>query len=105
VNPDALHAVWRNELDALELEVIRVERLLKGLDAVSAEQWNPAPVPGPIPTDLVPRAQQLLDRQAAARAMLQDALTAAQRHLAYGERVSDATSSPGAAPVYVDVEA
>lgn len=105
MDADALHAVWHNELDALELDVIRAERLLKGLETLPTEPWNPPPVPGAMPADLVPRAQDLLDRQAAARAALRDALTGAQRQIAFHERVSGATGRGASGPVYLDVEA
>ena len=101
---DRLHALWESELDRLELDVLRAERLLKGLHTLPAEPWDPPHAPGQMPHDLLPRAQDLLDRQARARADLQLALAAAQRQIAYGDRVTGATAGP-AEPVYLDVEA
>jgi hypothetical protein len=102
---DSIRAVWQTELDRLELDVIRVERLLKGLDSLPVEAWNPPAVPGQMPADLALRAQHLLDRQDRAMADLRAALTEAQRQLTYADRVSDAVAPSAARPVYVDVEA
>ena len=99
-----LHILWESELDRLELDVLRVERLLKGLNTLPAEPWDPPHAPGQLPGDLIPRAQHLLDRQARARADLQRALASAQKQIAYGDRVSGATTAP-AEPVYLDLEA
>ncbi|HEX7716658.1 MAG TPA: hypothetical protein VF416_05180 [Marmoricola sp.] len=102
MHEDRIRAVWEIELDRLELDVIRAERLLKGLQALPTETWAPPPVPGPMPADLVMRAQDLLDRQHRATERLRDALTAAQRQIAYGDRVADATGPVPAIPVYLD---
>ena len=102
---DRLRAVWEHELDRLELDVVRVERLLKGLTAVPLEPWNPPAVPGQMPLDLARRAQDLLDPQERAVAQLRSSLDEAQRLLAYTGRVADALGPTVARPVYVDVEA
>ena len=101
---DRLYILWESELDRLELDVLRVERLLKGLNTLPAEPWDPPHAPGQLPGALIPRAQHLLDRQARARADLQRALASAQKQIAYGDRVSGATTAP-AEPVYLDLEA
>jgi hypothetical protein len=98
-------AVWQCELDVLELEVLRVERLLKGLTTMPTEPWVPPAVPGPIPADLAGRAQELLARQDRATAEVRTALAAAQRQIAYGGRVADATGPTPPRPVYVDLDA
>lgn len=105
MNDDRIRAVWECELDRLELDVLRAERLLKGLTSVPIEPWNPPSVPGQMPADLTRRAQDLLDRQERARAELGTALAAAQRQIAYGDRVADATGPAPSRPVYVDLEA
>jgi hypothetical protein len=105
VHEDRLRAVWECELDRLELDVIRVERLLKGLVALPTEPWNPPAVPGQMPADLVLRAQDLLDRQHRAIAELGTALAAAERQLTSSARYAGATSGAPAAPVYLDLEA
>lgn len=99
-----LHILWESELDRLELDVLRVERLLKGLHTLPAEPWDPPHAPGQMPGDLMPRAQHLLDRQARARADLQAALSSTQKQMQYGDRVSGATAAP-ARPIYLDLEA
>jgi hypothetical protein len=105
MHEERVRAVWESELDRLELDVLRAERLLKGLDAMPIEPWNPPPVPGQMPADLALRAQDLLDRQERATADLRDALTAAQQQIAYADRVTDATGPGPADPVYLDLEA
>lgn len=105
VNANAVRAIWEAELDRLELDVLRVERVLKGLSGLPAEPWAPPSIPGQMPADLVARAQELLDRQEQATALLAAGLVAAHRQIAYGDRVSDATAPAPAAPVYLDIEA
>ena len=100
-----LRAIWESELDRLELEVLRVERLLGGEGPLPADAWTPPAVRGPMPDDLVPRARDLLDRQDRAGTALREAVASAQRQLAYGTRVTGATASGPAQPVYVDLEA
>jgi hypothetical protein len=102
---DSLRAVWGHELDRLEVDVVRAERILKGLETMPAEPWTPPAVPGQMPADLAERAQDLLDRQERALADLRDALAEAQRQLGYAGRVSDAVAPGAARPVYVDIEA
>lgn len=102
---DRLRAVWETELDRLELDVIRAERLAKGLSDLSVDPWNPPAIPGQMPADLAHRAQDLLDREERAIAELARALAAAQKQVALGERVSDATAPAPAGPVYLDLEA
>ena len=105
MSADTLRAVWKAELDRLELEVLRVERLLDGEGPLPADAWTPPAVLGPIPEDLGPRARDLLGRQDRAGAALRAALVSAQKQLAYGTRVSDATTAGRAHPVYVDLQA
>jgi len=105
MNEARIRAVWECELDRLEIDVVRAERLLKSLDAIPAEPWDPPAVPGQMPADLALRAQELLDRQERASAELASALTAAQRQFAYGERVTDVAGGGPARPVYLDLEA
>ena len=117
MNQRTFRAVWEAELDRLELDVVRVEQLLAGRATGSAadpgtddvgapaETWTPPAVRGRMPADLVPRARDLLDRQDRAGAALREALASAQKQLAYGSRVSDATTPGPSQPVYVDLEA
>lgn len=105
MNQRSFRAVWEAELDRLELDVVRVERMLTDPGTPPAEPWTPPAVPGPMPVDLAPRARDLLDRQERAGSALRGALTSAQRQIAYGARVSDATAPRPAAPVYLDLQA
>jgi hypothetical protein len=105
MNENCVRAIWEAELDRLELDVLRAERLLKGLSTLSAEPWAPPSIPYSIPGDLVERAQALLDRQQQTTAELGRALTSAQKQIAYGDRVTDAVGLGPAGPVYLDVDA
>jgi len=101
---ERIRAVWQTELDRLELDVIRAERLLKGLSSIPAEPWDPPSVPGQIPADLAARAQDLLDRQEQAMADLRSGLAAAHKQISYGDRLTDATGRGPSRPVYLDLE-
>ena len=104
MHEDRIRAVWEIELDRLELDVVRVERLLKGLQSLPTDPWIPPAVPGPMPADLVLRAQDLIDRQDRATARLKESLSAAHQQIAYADRVTGSIGRP-TAPVYLDVEA
>lgn len=105
MTPGAVRAVWEDELDRLELEVLRVERMLGGAGPLPADSWTPPAVRGPMPDDLVPRARDLLERQDRASTALREALASAHKQIAFGARVSDATTAAGSLPVYVDLQA
>lgn len=102
---DRLRAVWETEIDRLELDVIRAERLLKGLATMPTEPWDPPVIPGQMPADLAARAQELLDRQERATARLTIALADAQRQISYADRVNHISGRADTAPVYLDLEA
>jgi hypothetical protein len=105
MNPGAVRDVWESELDRLELEVLRVERMLGGGGPMPSDSWTPPAVRGPIPDDLVLRARDLLERQERASTALREALAAAHKQIAFGTRVSDATAAAPPVPVYVDLQA
>lgn len=102
---DRIHAIWETEIDRLELEVIRVERLVRGLVSAPEEPWRPPAVPGPIPADLVQRVTSLLERQDIAKDALVLALAEAQRQVAYADRVVEITGRRTNEPIYLDLEA
>lgn len=102
---DRIRAVWENELERLELEVISVERLIRGLEGAPLEPWNPPVSLGSMPVDLAARAQELLARQRIAAKSLATALEAAQRQVAFAGRVIDITGRTPAEPIYFDLEA
>lgn len=105
VNTDRLRAVWESELERLELEVISVERLVRGLEATPLEPWQPPVVLGSMPVDLAARAQELLARQRSASKSLTTALEQAQKQVAFAGRVIDITGRFPAEPIYFDQEA
>jgi hypothetical protein len=102
---DRARADWETELERLELEVISIERLLRGLESAPIEPWRPPAVLGAMPVDLAARAQELLARQIAATTALSSALVQAQKQVAYTDRVIDITGRSLAEPIYFDLEA
>lgn len=105
MNRERIRAVWQHELERLELEVISVERLIRGLDSAPLEPWNPPPSLGSMPVDLAARAQELLARQRKASAQLTTALERAQQQVSFAGRVIDITGRTPAEPIYFDLEA
>ena len=92
-----LHA-WEAELDRLQLETLRLERVARGLDAVPIDPWQPPGLAGPIPAELLERAAELLRRQERVRAELVAALDAARQQATYtaqGRRPHRHTANPG----------
>ncbi len=102
---ERIRAVWEHELERLELEVISVERLIRGLEGAPFEPWDPPAVLGAMPVDLAARAQELLARQRVAAKSLTTALEAAQKQVAFAGRVIDITGRTPAEPIYFDLEA
>lgn len=102
---DRLRSVWETELERLELEVISVERLIRGLDGTPLEPWAPPPSLGSMPVDLAARAQELLARQRVAAKELVGALEAAQKQVSFAGRVIDITGRSASEPIYFDLEA
>lgn len=102
---DRIRAVWEEELERLELEVISVERLVRGLEASPIEPWSPPAALGSMPVDLAARAQELLARQRQASRALTEALEVARKQVAYAGRVIDITGRSYTDPVYFDLEA
>lgn len=101
---DRVRAVWETELERLELEVISVERLIRGLDATPLEPWAPPAALGAMPVDLAARAQELLGRQRVAAKALTTALEQAQKQVAFAGRVIDITGRMPE-PIYFDAQA
>jgi hypothetical protein len=82
MNQDCIRAVWEVEVESLELQVIRAERLVKTLANAPVEPWDPPAVPGEMPEDLALRAHQLLERRELAMVNLAGALDYARLQLA-----------------------
>ncbi len=107
---ERLRAVWELELERLELEVISIERLIRGLNGAPLEPWDPPTSLGSIPVDLAARAQELLARQRNAAKTLTTALEiaqkqVAQKQVAFAGRVIDITGRTAAEPTYFNLEA
>lgn len=102
---ERIRAVWETELEHLELEVISVERLIRGLEGAPLEPWNPPASLGSMPVDLAARAQELLARQRKASQALVAALEQAQKQVSFAGRVIDITSRAPSEPIYFDMEA
>lgn len=105
MDQERIRIIWESEIDRLELEVIRIERLVRGLVSAPEEPWCPPAVPGPVPSDLIPRATSLLERQEIAKEALVLALAEAQRQVTYADRVVEITGRRAAEPVYFDLQA
>lgn len=101
---DRTRAVWEAELERLELEVISVERLIRGLDSTPTEPWRPPATLGSMPVDLAARAQELLARQRQAAKELTEALERAQKQTQFAGRVIDIASRVPE-PIYFDAQA
>lgn len=101
---------WLDELDRLEAELEAVRALLSsreqgsGAEAVDTASWTPTAGLGPLPRDLVPRAEALLTSQRQVQLDLSLAMAATSRQRDFAARVTDATAVP-AAPAYLDVSA
>ncbi|MCW2857721.1 MAG: hypothetical protein JWR52_3336 [Marmoricola sp.] len=105
VNSERLRAVWETELERLELDVIAVERLLRGLDSAPLDPWKPVAALDSMPVDLAVRARELLARQQVAAKDLAAALENARKQITFTARVIDITGRMPAGPVYFDREA
>jgi hypothetical protein len=102
---DRVRAAWESELDRLELDVLRIERLVRGIGTMPEDRWSPPPGLDPLPVALVGRAQALLDRQDRAMHDLRATLAATQKQLAVTDRITGAVGPAAADPVYLDLEA
>ena len=71
---------WAVQLDRLELEVLRVERLLKASASMEQPDWTaPGPM-GQMPAEMVPRAADILKRQRLAQLALVHAMRNTIKH-------------------------
>lgn len=97
-------AAWVAELDRLELTVAQAEALLRSNDtAGELEPWEPPVMRGVLPSDLLPRARLLHERQLAVANLVAERVLTTARHRAYAGKVRENT--PPAIPVYLDVSA
>jgi hypothetical protein len=100
---------WRTEwvaaLDALEADVSDVERLIlddhRFRDHPLIDPWTPPPGLGPLPLDLVPRADEILSRQLAAAKAVVIAIAVNRRQATAVSRIEvGARGAPR--PAFVD---
>lgn len=105
---------WTRELDRIEagLEQARSLGADGPVDAEMVDQllesqaWTPPPMPGPIPLDLIERAQGLLRSADEARTRLIARLASLRNEQGFAERVSETSPTRGAGtPVYLDITA
>jgi hypothetical protein len=93
---------WGEVLDRMELDVTAVEALLAERGRTAPGQVEPWSAPadlGPIPPELRPRADAVLERQLAASLAVVAAMTATSRQAIVAGRMR---SQHGAAPSYLD---
>jgi len=90
---------WEVELDRLDLEVIRIEKLLSAMEPMDAQNWV-APTPSaPMPIHLLPRAIEIHRRQGIVLDKVMRALRTTSQHRTYVESLSDPRDS---APRYLN---
>ncbi len=101
-------SAWAAALDELELTLETTERLLAGElpDEVDVPAWAPPRIPGPLPQDLLERAQALLGRQRLLIGETVATMTGARRRLDLLEKLTGLrVAGTGNRPVYVDLTA
>jgi hypothetical protein len=95
---------WTAALDALEADVERVEVMLaydhRTRDLPRVDPWSPPAGLGPLPLDLRPRADAILNRQLAAAQALALAMVANRRQAEMAARI-EAGDDPRR-PAYLD---
>lgn len=73
------HLAWETALDRLELDVLVCERMVGGDVERRLRDWDAPDDLGPVPADLLPRAQQLHARQLAVAERVAGAALALRR--------------------------
>jgi len=98
------HRAWMAALDEMEADVAQVEALLaddhRARDLPVADPWAPPEGLGPLPLDLRPRADAILNRQIAATQAVAAALVTGRRQAEMLSRVE--SGSTPRRPAYVD---
>ena len=100
VTPDHLLA-WEVQLDRLDLEILRVERLIKAMAPLQEPDWVAPEAMGTMPAELLPRAREIQERQRAAELALAKAL----RHTGHEMTLTQRLAPARALPRFVDVSA
>jgi hypothetical protein len=90
---------WEVELDRLDLEVIRIEKLLVAMKPMEASNWEAPSPSAPMPVHLLPRAVEIHHRQSAVLDRVVRALRTTTQHRTYVESLRDPQD---AAPRYLN---
>jgi hypothetical protein len=90
---------WEVELDRLDLEVIRIEKLLSAMKPIEASSWEAPSPSAPMPVHLLPRALEIHQRQGAVLDKVLRALRTTTQHRTYVESLRDPQDS---APRYLN---
>jgi hypothetical protein len=102
---DEWYDAWVAALDELELDVAETEALLADdqliRDQPLTDPWRPPPGLGPLPLELKPRVDAILERQLAASSALASAMTHNRQQLSVVDKVHDAQRPPHR-PSYID---
>lgn len=101
--PDAWRTAWLRALADLEADVDAAELFLHRDDVAAPEPWVPPQLHGPLPQDLLPRAQQLLERQLDTARRIAERAVLTGRHALLADRLR--SPAPAARSVYVDLQA
>ncbi|ACU36291.1 hypothetical protein KCV87_08255 [Actinosynnema pretiosum subsp. pretiosum] len=104
-DPSGWLVAWSAALDRLEEDVAEAEALLRDerrmRELPLATPWSPPEGLGPLPIELRPRADEVLNRQLVVASKMARALSGTARHAAVLDRVE--SGSMGAPrPAYVD---
>lgn len=95
---------WEVELDRLELDIIRAERLVQAMDQFDEQAWAMPDLATPMPDDLLPRALEIQQRQLKVVGHLVQALNRSGRQQSFASQVSAATRDV-TGPAYIDLTA
>jgi hypothetical protein len=95
---------WTAALDEMELDVAAVEAMLADAhrltDRPLTDPWSPPQGLGPLPLDLLPRADAILGRQLAAAERITRALATTRQQAAVAARLDSGRDR--ARPAYLD---
>src|SRR5512139_1160563 len=99
-------ANWAKALDDLELDVARAEELLaeerRSKETPFAGGWTPPQDLGPLPLDLKPRADAILQRQLAVAKQISTALGSNRRQAAATAKIETGSSTSAPRAAYLD---
>jgi len=102
---EANQRAWEATLDRLEQDLEMAEHFLASGQAPTPEPWEVPRLDGPMPDSLLPRANEILVRQAGVKGSLRAALSANDRQRAFTDRVGLSSGTGLPAPAYVDFSA